>query len=195
MYKPLRFLVCTPLHLYYKFSIVGHEKIPVTGGAIVASNHVSFVDAFAVAYTVKRPIHFMAKEEIFRNRVMGYLFGLAHVFPVRRGGADRKALERALNVVQEGNLLGIFPEGTRNSEGEDLLPLQGGTALIALKTGVPVVPIVISGFTKLKFRVGVQVKVGDPLFFGTKKATKSEIQEVSREISQQFRVLLGRKNP
>lgn len=195
MYKLARNTVRVPLKLLYGLRVFGEENVPATGGAVLASTHVSYIDPVAVACAIQRPIHFMAKAELFRYPIIGGLFHRVNAFPVRRGMADRSAIRTGIEVVQAGNLLGIFPEGTR-ARGEELLPIQGGAAMIAMKTGVPVIPIAVRGVKELKLRHPVEVIIGSPLdFSGPRKVSKPELVEASEEISQQFTALLRRKLP
>ena len=133
MYKTLKIILKGLISLLYGLRVDGAENVPKTGGAIIASNHVTMGDPVPVALAIRRPIHFMAKAELFESSIMGWFFRSLHAFPVKRGLADREAIRKALEVVNEGHLLGIFPEGTRNPNAEELLPLQGGTALIAVR--------------------------------------------------------------
>ena len=193
MYKTLKIILRGLISLLYGLRIEGAEHVPQTGGAIIAANHVTMVDPVPVALAIRRPIHFMAKAELFQSSIMNWFFRSLHAFPVKRGLADREAIRKALAVVNEGHLLGIFPEGTRNPNAEELLPLQGGTALIAVKTGVPVVPVVVKGVSPLRFRKPITVQIGKPMYFGeARRATKQEVNKVNLEISKQFAEMLRR---
>ncbi|NLJ73955.1 MAG: 1-acyl-sn-glycerol-3-phosphate acyltransferase [Firmicutes bacterium] len=193
MYKALTIILRGIIRLLYGLRVEGAENVPQTGGAIIASNHVTMVDPVPVALAVKRPIHFMAKAELFESSILDWFFRSLYAFPVKRGMADREAIRTALKIVREGHLLGIFPEGTRNPDAEALLPLQGGTALIAIKTGVPVVPVVVKGVSPLRFRRAITVQIGKPMYFGeSRRATKEEVNQVSLEISKQFAEMLRR---
>ena len=111
----------------------------------------------------------MAKAELFKIPVFGWLLARLGAFPVVRGTADRKAIRRAIDLLKAGEVVGIFPEGTRTRTG-DLLPLQRGAALIALRAGVPVVPVALIGtFKPIRWRVWrpvfnrIRVRIGEPL--------------------------------
>jgi len=103
-----------------------------------------------MAIAVKRPVYFMAKKELFRYPFLAYLFRKLNAFPVNRGKPDLGAVKAALGVLQQGNILGIFPEGTRQKNKEQLGEMHAGAALFALKTGAPVVPAAIRG----TYRIG-----------------------------------------
>lgn len=149
--------------------VSGLHNIPRHQGVIIAANHASEFDPIFVGCGMHRRIFFMAKMELFRNPVIGWFLRQLGAFPVRRGGADRQAIKQALGHLQEGRVLGIFPEGTRSRSGELQAP-HTGVALLAIKAGVPVVPVAITGnehltvskvFSRRKQRV--EVRYGAPL--------------------------------
>ncbi len=129
-----------------RLEVEGRENVPDAGGALIASNHRSYLDPPIVAYAVrKRPVFFMAKEELFRTPVLSFLIKhWGNAFPVKRGRLDVRALKVALSIVKRGKLLCIFPEGTRAPKGKFLKP-KWGAGMIALKAGVPVIPCLIEG--------------------------------------------------
>ncbi len=181
------------IKLFWGLEIKGLENIPPQGGAIIAANHTTWFDPIAIAIALDRPVHFMAKAELFKNPVLRWFFTRVHAFPVRRGVGDRDAIRIAQKRVLGGHLLGIFPEGTRNQGEGDLLPLQGGAALIALKTGVPVIPVVTHGVNPMQWRKKICVIVGEPIDFGgPRRANKPAVAKASNAISTQFSTLLRR---
>ncbi len=194
MYWFLRNLTALLIRILFGLKAEGVENVP-EGGAIIAATHSSFLDPLAVAGILSRPIHFMAKAELFKYPVFSFVLPRVHAFPVRRGLADRNAIREAMKLVDEGNLLGIFPEGTRSKTGE-IQPLQGGTAMIAIKAGVPVVPVVVVGVKPLRLRRSIEVRIGTPIRFGEPhRASKDEVSAAGEQISQQFTTLLGRNLP
>jgi 1-acyl-sn-glycerol-3-phosphate acyltransferase len=133
----------------FRLRFVGQEHIPREGGLVIASNHESYLDPVIVAMgaPLDRKLHYMAKAELWRDRVVGYLVSAVGTFPVQRGAADRAAIQTATNLLAQGSVVGIFPQGTRH-HAPGLAGLEegaGGTALIALRAGVPVVPVGIYG--------------------------------------------------
>lgn len=195
MYKALVAIIRFVVKLFWGFEINGAENIPEKGGAIVAANHVTWFDPLLVGAAITQPIHFMGKAELFTNPILGRILPKLHVFPIKRGGADRGAIRQAQKVVTGGSLLGIFPEGTRNRGDNELLPLQGGTAFIALKTGVPVIPVVVKGVKPLRFRRAIKVTIGKPIHLGRPQRTnKQEVERASNLISSQFSELISRNN-
>jgi 1-acyl-sn-glycerol-3-phosphate acyltransferase len=124
----------------------------------------------------------MAKEELFRLPVLGWLLPRVYAFPVRRGSANRRAISTALQTLRNGGILGLFPEGTR-SRTRDLLPPQPGIALIALKSGAVVLPVAIAGPYRL-FRP-VRVKIGKQMLFeefNEQKTRAEQLEQVAGRI-------------
>jgi len=130
--------------------VKGRENVPKTGGAILVSNHLNNADPCILPGALNRRLVIMAKKEMFRWPIISLLFRLIGSFPVDRQGADLAAIREAQAVVHDGNLLLMFPEGTRS---KDRKMHQGfaGTALVAYRTGAPIVPIAITGTEHLKW--------------------------------------------
>ena len=180
--------------------VEGLNRLPRQGPVILAINHLSMLDPILVGAVVPRVIHFMAKEELFRYPGLGWLLRRVHAFPVRRGQADREALATALQLLRAGEVVGIFPEGTRSADGR-LLPLQSGTAFLALKSGATVVPVAIAGTQQAMpkgalwpRRARVRIQVGEALAASAPSgpgARKAQLQEVSETITQAMHRLLS----
>ncbi len=165
--------------------VYGEEHIPAKAPFIVACNHASNFDPPLLG-TAMRPylIHFMAKEELFRNPLMNWFLRYVGTFPVHRGRIDRQALVEAIRVLKTGHVLGIFPEGTRGME-KELLPFHEGMAAIAVKTGVPVVPAAIIGSRDLPKKNGpVCVVFGPALTPAAGKKGKEEISSFNEQVRQ-----------
>lgn len=150
-------------------TVRGSENIPTIGPVILAPNHRANIDPPYISLATTRQMHFMAKEELFRVPVFGRIFRGVEAFPVKRGTADRAALRTAINLLKEGRVVTIFPEGTR-SPNLSLQDAEKGFALIARQSGAPIVPIAIEGTEKMlakgakRLRRGhVTVTVGKPL--------------------------------
>ncbi|WP_346354203.1 lysophospholipid acyltransferase family protein [Azotosporobacter soli] len=126
----------------------GLQNIPAQGGAIIAANHISLWDPPLLGTALERPIHFMAKEELFKNSLLRMIISALNAFPVKRGSADRNAIRNALSLLERGQLLGLFPEGTRSKTGE-LGKAEAGISMIALKANVPIIPTAIIGTNKV----------------------------------------------
>ena len=131
-------------HLYFRLSRIGREHIPTDGPVILASNHRSFLDPFIIATLARRPLYYVAKEELFRRRFTGWLLNNLGAFPVRRGESDNDMIETAKAILARGDAVLIFPEGTRIRPGALGRPRRG-VGRLALETGAPVVPVAIIG--------------------------------------------------
>lgn len=125
-------------------AVEGLEHLPRQGPVLLASNHLADIDPPVVQIACPRPIHFMAKSELFQIRFLGPLIQRLGAFPVRRGEPDRSALRHALRLLEQGECVGLFPEGELSQTGE-LLPLKPGFALLARQSGAPVVCIRVDG--------------------------------------------------
>lgn len=158
----VRVFIC----LIYRVSVVGLENVPTEGGAIIVANHLSYLDPPLIGMVLRRPIRFMAKKELFRFRVLAWLIRNLGAFPVDRGSVDRAAIREAIDTVSSGQLLGVFPEGGRSKDGR-LQQGHAGAALVAIKTGVPVVPVGILGLGRNSaghgLRRQLRVTIGKPL--------------------------------
>ena len=163
-YKILRFLAGLLLRILYRIDIVGRGRMPVSGGAIVCANHIHIFDPVLIALAVRRPIRFMGKAELFSWPLVGYLASMAGAFPVKRGSADMQAIRLSLRILQGGELLGIFPEGTRSKTGE-IAPFNSSVTMLAEKAGVPIIPAAIAG--EYRFGQKIKVLIGEPIELNT----------------------------
>ena len=143
-YRFVKTIAWLPVRLIMRFHSEGRENIPKSGGLVLCCNHTSIIDIAILVVTCPRAIHFMAKEELFKNPILGWFFRHMGGFPVSRGSGDNSAIEKAMQIVQCGDILGIFPEGTRTKE-RDGHPgrAKSGAAMVASSTGVPVLPCAI----------------------------------------------------
>lgn len=165
--------------IFYAFfagRIIGSRlSIPV-GSYVVMSNHINLLDCVTMAIAVQgRELHFMGKAELFRSKLLGRVLHFVHAFPVQRGQVDMAAMRTSLRVLRDGEVLGIFPEGTRSKTGE-MLPLQTGTAVLALKSDAPIIPMYITG--KYRFLGRVRVTVGRPIAIEDLRAAGADTQNV-----------------
>jgi 1-acyl-sn-glycerol-3-phosphate acyltransferase len=164
--------------LFMHLEIRGQENVPRKGSLIVCSNHLHNFDPVVVGVAIPRSMLYMAKKELFAIPALRQVIRFFGAFPIDRGAADRAALRYAVNAVDEGFALLMFPEGTRSVTGkiERVLP---GAAFVALRTGAPVLPVAVTGTqalpfdkksakpgTKRQFRPRVVVTIGEPFKIG-----------------------------
>ncbi len=126
----------------------GSYRVPRQGGVLILSNHIADVDPIAVQLACPRPIHFMAKSELFEMKLIGSFLRFYKAFPVRRGEPDKGAIKHCVNLLRAGEAVCIFPEGELSEAGE-LLPLKPGVALIIRMAGVPVICLGIKRTNKI----------------------------------------------
>jgi glycerol-3-phosphate dehydrogenase (NAD(P)+) len=168
VYWTVRSVMKPAILVYFRLRRLGREHIPA-GGVILAANHRSFLDPFAIGCCNPRPIYFVAKEELFKNRLVGWFLNCMGAFPVRRGKSDEESVRTALALLDRGQAVVIFPEGTRIRSGSLAKPKRG-VGRLALQSGAPVVPIAITGSEHArdgwKIRpVRVHVRCGAPLTY------------------------------
>lgn len=130
--------------LKFDLHVSGLHHIPKTGGVLVVSNHQSALDPVLVAVRVQRPFSYMARATLFKNKFFNWLIRSLNAFPVQLGKGDTGAMKEAIARLKAGEILTMFPEGTRTLDG-NLKPIQAGVALIVRRAGVPVVPVVVHG--------------------------------------------------
>lgn len=196
MYSTIRILLHYFFRIVFRCKIIGLENIPPSGGAIIASNHVSLFDPPVIGTAFSRTIHFMAKEELFSNPLIGWFLKNLKAFPVRRAAADRTAIRHAIGILENGELLGLFPEGTRSTTGQLGKP-ETGLAMIALKTGVSIIPTAVIG-TNQVCKNGYLfprfvIKFGKPIAVSRAKADKDIMERLSNQIMQEISYLLKEK--
>jgi len=169
VYRLLRVIVHLVNRAYWRVEVDGADSVPATGPVILAPVHRSFMDFFVVSEVTKRKIFYMTKEEMWKTPLLGSFLDSVGAFPVHRDGADRLALERAQDVLERGDVLILFPEGTRRA-GPVIENLHEGAAFLAARTGAPIVPIGIGGTaeampkgSKFVRPVKVHLVVGPPL--------------------------------
>jgi len=152
------------LRLVFRMHISGAENVPATGPVVIAPNHKSFYDSFFIAVALKRRVHFMGKAELFVG-VRGRLFLALGGFPVKRGESDSEAIATAQAILARGDILSLFPEGTRVRDPEALGTPKRGAARLAIEAGAPMVPAAITGTEKRKLPLPrrVQVSFGEPI--------------------------------
>lgn len=191
-YKFCRFLLLITFKILFFFKCSGAEKLPKTGGCIIASNHLSYLDPIVLSIASPRVLSFMSKRELFTNPFFGKLISALNAFPLERGSADLKSIRFAINKLKNEGTLIIFPEGTRSKSGR-INAGQAGVSMLAAKSKMPVVPAFIkgtdtalsAGSKKIKFFVPLSVHFSKPLYFNSKlpkDKLKEEYQKFSNDI-------------
>jgi len=183
------------LYVFARWRVVGIENVPSEGPLILVSNHVSNWDPVMIGCAMKRQVCYMAKAELFNVPVLGKVLPWLGVFPIKRGQSDIAALRTALEILNNGSVLGMFPEGTRSQTGE-MQKFKSGVAMLVYKAKCPIVPIalinskdVFKGWFK-----PVRVLIGKPFLpeLPEGKASAEDLQKITDEIES--KVLLLRAN-
>ncbi|MCD6321635.1 MAG: 1-acyl-sn-glycerol-3-phosphate acyltransferase [Clostridiales bacterium] len=166
----LRWSVRIILHLLYRIKFVGEKQLPKEGAYILCPNHRSIIDIpISGTYSKSRWIYFMGKKELFEKPFSRFWMNVMDVFPVDRGKGDIGSIKKALGYLKNGQVFLIFPQGTREKDGE-VLPAQKGVALLAAKSEAPIIPMYITGTIK-PFRK-ITVYVGKPFDLGLRRGVK-----------------------
>lgn len=158
-------LIMVPLfRTLFLMRVTGLENVPKKGPLVIAPNHKSFWDAFFIAAVLNRRVFYMGKQELFQGRKGRLLLALGG-FPVKRGESDAEAIETARAILKRGDVLALFPEGTRVPDPESLGIPKRGAARLAIEAGAPIIPTAITGTEKRKYPLPRQVQVafGKPI--------------------------------
>lgn len=171
VYWPLRAILVPFFLVYLRMQRVGREHLPRTGPLLLAANHRSFLDPFVIGTLVRRPVYYMAKRELFEKRWQAWILNALGAFPVDRGAGDGDAMRTARAILERGDCVVLFPEGTRIRRGP-LADPHKGIGRLALETGAPVAPVAVIGTEEVRrgWRIRprkVRLRVGRPLRFPT----------------------------
>jgi 1-acyl-sn-glycerol-3-phosphate acyltransferase len=185
--------------------VEGAEHVPTSGAAILASNHLSFCDSIFLPLVLGRRVTFVAKAEYFDDPKTAWFFRAVGQIPIRRGGgtASQRALEAAGEVLADGGLFGIYPEGTRSPDGR-LHKGHTGVARLAVQTAAPVLPVAMIGTREAqpigqgipRFFMPITIRIGRPLTFARHREREGErpvLREVTDEIMFELRELSGQE--
>lgn len=197
LYSVLRLVFGSIFTVFFRWKISGTENIPIQGAAIIASNHISNWDPPVIGTALPRRLRFMAKEELFSIPIFDKIISSLGAFPVKRGSADRTAIKTAISILENGEILGLFPEGTRSKNGQLGKP-EPGIALIAVKTGAPIIPAAIIGTNKI-FSNGnlfpkFEVIFGKPILIDKGRVDKEGLDRIGVQIMDEISHLLARHN-
>ena len=146
--------------VWFGEKVIGKENIPKSGKCILAGNHLSDFDAYLLYAGTNRPIHFLGKKELFEGK-MAWFFKMMHLIPVDRKNKNPLAKEKAIEILNDEKIIGIFPEGTYHKE-DLLLPFKPGVISFAEKTGAPIIPFAMD--STFKFRCHPIIKYGKPIY-------------------------------
>jgi 1-acyl-sn-glycerol-3-phosphate acyltransferase len=177
--------------IFCQLHIEGRENIPATGGCVLTCNHTMGPDFLVVGYLSPRQVYFMVKAELMEaNRWLGRFLAYNGCFPIRRGDGDMEAVQHAVNLVKQGRVLGMFPEGTRSRTGK-LQRGRSGAAFIAIQAQAPIIPVAVinsepifqrSNYLSLKARVCVEARVGKPLPPPAESGNRHALRSYTRTI-------------
>lgn len=197
LYAFLRSCAAACFRLLFRLEVRGAEHVPAVGPAMIVANHSSVLDPPLVAVATRRPLHFMAKAELFRVPLFGRLIHAVNARPVRREGVDARALRAALSILNMGHALLVFPEGTRGPEGV-LREGRPGAGMLAVLSGARVVPAYVEGTGRalprgrVLLRPGGRLRVvfGAPFSFG--KPDDGDRKERYRDASAEMMAAIAR---
>ncbi len=184
----LHSLEASVFRVFFPYEAYGNLTDYSQGSLIIVGNHYSVLDVAYPLRITRRPIHFIAKQELWKKGFMKWFTKKCECIPAKRDGTDVETIKASLRVLKDGGVINIFPEGTRNHSYEDLLPFYGGAAALSIKTRTPIVPVVKIKKTKL-FRKNYVV-YGDPIEFSAyygKKITREQLEECDNTLRNAMR--------
>ncbi|RKP57078.1 1-acyl-sn-glycerol-3-phosphate acyltransferase [Cohnella endophytica] len=192
LYRFMRLILRALFVLLYRLEARGVNNIPREGPVILCSNHKSLQDPITLGVFVPRKVHYMAKEELFRIPLFGYLIRAVGAFPVKRGGVSKEAIRTAINLLRGGHVMGIFPEGTRN---EQVGMGKRGAVTMALRSEAIVVPVALVGDYR-PFRKMVAV-YGAPIDMKSyaEQGTTESMEEATELIMSRIREMVKSGKP
>ncbi|WP_249413993.1 MULTISPECIES: lysophospholipid acyltransferase family protein [Alteribacter] len=187
VYRLGKFICRTFFRLFFRVRVVGRENLPSNGGILLCSNHIHYLDPPFLGAFLKRDTRYMAKSELFSKPILKGLLPKLGAFPIRRGMSDRQALRKGLSLLKEGEMIGVFPEGTRSKTGK-LGKGLAGVGFFALRSDAYVVPSAITGSYKPFSRL--TIIYGEPVDMQTLRENKASAEEATEAIMKSIGDLL-----
>lgn len=190
------------LTIYTRCKVTGLENVPATGPCLILSNHTSHLDPPIIGSVLRREVHSMGRDDLFRIPLIGWIIRRLNAHPIRRGTIDREAIKQADAILMEGHALLIFPEGTRSPDGK-LAPALGGFGMIleGLDQEIPCVPLLLVGVHRALGKgmifprpVAVEARFGKPFIIaakGEKEPRRDYYDRCAARIQEQWQILLG----
>lgn len=174
----------------YRFEVKNAGNIPTNGAVILAGNHISYLDPILISISTKRQVHFLAKSELFKIPVLGFILRNIQIISVDRSKGDIDAIKASIKVLKEGKVLGIFPQGTRT---RDIENISRGIGMISHKTNAPIIPIYIKnsdkvykkGFFPFRFPK-ISVIIGDIIYPFNELNNKEEQKKISKYVVEKI---------
>jgi 1-acyl-sn-glycerol-3-phosphate acyltransferase len=201
-YQFVRVLVRLVNRVLFRTSVEGAELVPSSGAVIIAPVHRSFIDFLVASEVTRRKLHYMGKDSLWHNRLLALVLPALGAFPVHRGSADRESLRRAQEVLEAGEVLILFPEGTRR-EGPVVEDLHDGVAFLAARTGATVVPVGIGGSASVMPKGSrvprprhIHIVVGEPIpppaRTGGGRIGRGRTRQVTEDLTRTLQALYDR---
>jgi 1-acyl-sn-glycerol-3-phosphate acyltransferase len=196
----------TAFRFYFGWRVFNQERVPLTGPVILASNHSSYLDPPLVGAGIKRGINYLARENLFRFPVVGWILHQWQVVPVDREGGGAKGLKAILERLLQGGAIILFPEGTRSRDGK-IQPARSGIGLTVIKSQAPVVPVRVFGTFAAYGRHmvfprprRVAVKYGRPMTFAelraeSKVCSKTRLKEIYQQVADEIMTAIAKLEP
>lgn len=189
MSKSVAVLLNWFVNAIFRIEVINPENLPKDGACLVCLNHISAWDPLVVGMTLKRKVRFLAKSELMKIPLVGWFLKSIGTIPIKRGASDVGAIKASLRTLKDGEALGIFPTGTRERKHKNA-PVKSGAALIAVKSGAPVVPVCIK--TEYKLFKPVKIIVGEPVSFaGRCESTRPSQEELSQFSNEIYSTILN----
>lgn len=168
IYSVVAWIIWAFLHLFYRFRVEGKEHLPTTSGYVIACTHTGWLDVLVLGVSIyPHKVYYMAKKELFENSFLRWFLTKLQAFPVNRENPGPSSLKIPIRLLKKGEVVGIFPSGTRTTTQEDV-PLKRGATYLSKKANVPLVPAIYQGPSSIKLKdlfkkKDIVVRIGEPI--------------------------------